>query len=71
MQDLTGVAIHKVEAEFDGALTETTEYPSTLLQVVRVRAGIPVDELSFECTIDQDGELAVLANAEMRPRPNV
>jgi hypothetical protein len=42
-----------------------------LLQVVRVRAGIPVDELSFECTIDQDGELAVLANAEMRPRPNV
>ena len=39
-------------------LTETTEHARTLLQVVGIRTGIPVDEFPFQCAIDQDGELA-------------
>ena len=47
MQDLAGVAIHEVEAERGGPLTETTEHARTLLQVVCISSGIPVDEFAL------------------------
>src|SRR5258708_5478555 len=58
MQDLAGVAVDEVEAESGGPVAKPTQHARTLLEVVDISTGIPVDEFPFECAIDQDGELA-------------
>jgi hypothetical protein len=44
---LTGLTTEEIEAKACGSLAEPTEYPSTLLKVVRVSTGILIDKVSL------------------------
>ena len=57
-EDLAGVAVDEAESEGGGALTEATQHPRTLLDVVGVGPGVPIDELPLQGAIDEHGERA-------------
>ncbi len=53
-----GLANNKVEAEACGALPEASECSRPLLSVIGIGTSVVIDQVAFECAIDEDGEFA-------------
>jgi hypothetical protein len=57
-EDFTSLLIDERKAQTRGPLAQLSEVPCALVGVVRMCAGIFVDEVTFEHVIHEDGELA-------------